>query len=104
MRFAGKSRLGFYPLPLSEAQRVRSFLSFPASRQRSTPVSAEVIQLAGETYEEQAGWCQQKKQVRLDGGGPSVQPDAESVALHTQRLAQNPDARNVRMQFIASGH
>ena len=29
MRFVGKSRLGFYPLPLSEAQRIRSFLSFP---------------------------------------------------------------------------
>ncbi len=29
MRFAGKSRLGFYPLPLSEARRIRSFLLFP---------------------------------------------------------------------------
>ncbi len=29
MRFQGKSRLGFYPLPLSEAQRVRKFLLFP---------------------------------------------------------------------------
>ena len=29
MRFEGKSRLGFYPLPLSEAQRIRSFLQFP---------------------------------------------------------------------------
>jgi hypothetical protein len=29
MRFLGKSRLGFYPLPLSEAQRIRRFLSFP---------------------------------------------------------------------------
>lgn len=29
MRFSGKSRLGFYPLPLSEAQRIRRFLSFP---------------------------------------------------------------------------
>ena len=29
MRFQGKSRLGFYPLPLSEAQRIRSFLWFP---------------------------------------------------------------------------
>ena len=29
MRFQGKSRLGFYPLPLSEAQRIRGFLLFP---------------------------------------------------------------------------
>ena len=29
MRFQGKSRLGFYPLPLSEAQRIRSFIQFP---------------------------------------------------------------------------
>ena len=29
MRFQGKSRLGFYPLPLSEAQRIRKFLLFP---------------------------------------------------------------------------
>ena len=30
MRFQGKSRLGFYPLPLSEAQRIRRFLLFPS--------------------------------------------------------------------------
>ena len=29
MRFLGKSRLGFYPLPFSEAQRIRRFLLFP---------------------------------------------------------------------------
>jgi hypothetical protein len=29
MRFAGKSRLGFYALPLSEAQRIRNFFQFP---------------------------------------------------------------------------
>jgi len=29
VRFQGKSRLGFYPLPLSEAQRIRGFLCFP---------------------------------------------------------------------------
>ena len=29
MRFQGKSRLGFYPLPFSEAQRIRQFLWFP---------------------------------------------------------------------------
>src|SRR5450759_3018035 len=28
LRFQGKSRLGFYPLPLSEAQRIRRFLLF----------------------------------------------------------------------------
>ena len=31
MRFQGKSRLGFYPLPLSEAQRIRNFLQFPSA-------------------------------------------------------------------------
>jgi SAM-dependent methyltransferase len=35
LRFVGKSRLGFYPLPLSEAQRIRRFLLFP-----DTPSSA----------------------------------------------------------------
>jgi 16S rRNA G966 N2-methylase RsmD len=29
LRFQGKSRLGFFPLPLSEAQRIRRFLWFP---------------------------------------------------------------------------
>jgi hypothetical protein len=29
LRFGGKARLGFYPLPLSEAQRIRKFLLFP---------------------------------------------------------------------------
>jgi hypothetical protein len=29
LRFQGKSRLGFYPLPLSETQRIRRFLLFP---------------------------------------------------------------------------
>ncbi len=29
MRFQGKSRLGFYPLPLSQAERIRRFLWFP---------------------------------------------------------------------------
>jgi SAM-dependent methyltransferase len=29
VRFSGKSHLGFYPLPLSEAQSIRRFLSFP---------------------------------------------------------------------------
>ena len=29
MRFEGKSRLGFYPLPFSEAERIRKFLLFP---------------------------------------------------------------------------
>ena len=29
MRFQGKGRLGFYPLPLPEAQRIRRFLCFP---------------------------------------------------------------------------
>ena len=29
MRFQGKVRLGFFPLPLSEAQRLRQFLRFP---------------------------------------------------------------------------
>lgn len=29
LRFESKSRLGFYPPPLSEAQRIRRFLLFP---------------------------------------------------------------------------
>jgi Uncharacterised methyltransferase family (DUF6094) len=29
MRFTGKSRLGFYPLPICEARQIRKFLLFP---------------------------------------------------------------------------
>jgi len=29
MRFAGRERLGFYPLPIAEAKRIRTFLQFP---------------------------------------------------------------------------
>jgi hypothetical protein len=37
VRFEGKSRLGFYPLPLSESQRIRRLLHFPINRRlRST--------------------------------------------------------------------
>ena len=37
MRFVGKSRLGFYPLPSSEAQRIRRFLFFPDSSSAIDP-------------------------------------------------------------------
>ena len=37
MRFQGKGRLGFFPLPLSEAQRIRSFLMFPDSSSAIDP-------------------------------------------------------------------
>jgi len=37
LRFQGKSRLGFYPLPLSEAQRIRGFLLFPDSSSAIDP-------------------------------------------------------------------
>ncbi len=29
MRLAGRQRLGFYPLPIAEARRIRTFLQFP---------------------------------------------------------------------------
>ena len=31
MRFVGKNKMGFYPLPLSEAHRIRKFLQFPGT-------------------------------------------------------------------------
>jgi len=31
LRFQGKARLGFYPLPLSESHRIRKFLQFPGT-------------------------------------------------------------------------
>lgn len=31
MRLAGKQKLGYFPLPLAEAERIRHFLNFPAS-------------------------------------------------------------------------
>ena len=37
MRFQGKSRLGFYPLPSSEAERIRRFLFFPDSSSAIDP-------------------------------------------------------------------
>ncbi len=37
MRFQGKSRLGFYPLPLCEAERIRRFLLFPGSSSAIDP-------------------------------------------------------------------
>ena len=48
MRFQGRSRLGFYPLPLSEAERIRSFLCFPDASSAIDPcvgdgVAFEVI-------------------------------------------------------------
>jgi hypothetical protein len=37
LRFEGKSRLGFYPLPLSEARRIRKFLQFPGTSSAIDP-------------------------------------------------------------------
>jgi SAM-dependent methyltransferase len=37
LSFVGKSRLAFYPLPLSEAQRIRRFLLFPESSSAIDP-------------------------------------------------------------------
>jgi hypothetical protein len=31
MRVAGKQKLGYFPLPLAEAERIRRFLKFPIS-------------------------------------------------------------------------
>jgi hypothetical protein len=31
MRLAGKQKLGYFPLPLAEAERIRRFLQFPLS-------------------------------------------------------------------------
>ena len=31
MRLAGKQKLGYFPLPLAEAERIRRFLAFPVS-------------------------------------------------------------------------
>ena len=43
MRFQGKSRLGFYPLPLSEAQRIRSFLQFPDASSAIDPCAGDGV-------------------------------------------------------------
>ena len=55
MRFQGKSRLGFYPLPFSEAQRIRKFLLFPESSSALDPcvgdgVAFEVITNGAEVF------------------------------------------------------
>jgi hypothetical protein len=43
LRFGGKARLGFYPLPLSEAQRIRRFLIFPDSSSAIDPCVGDGI-------------------------------------------------------------
>jgi 16S rRNA G966 N2-methylase RsmD len=43
LRFQGKSRLGFYPLPLSEAQRIRRFLSFPDASSAIDPCAGDGV-------------------------------------------------------------
>jgi len=43
LRFQGKSRLGFYPLALCEAQRIRSFLLFPGSSSVIDPCAGDGI-------------------------------------------------------------
>ena len=41
LRFVGKNKMGFYPLPLSEAQRIRRFIQFPGTPSSAmTPVLA----------------------------------------------------------------
>jgi hypothetical protein len=55
LRFVGKSRLGFYPLPMSEAQRIRRFLMFPDSSSAIDPcvgdgVAFEAITSGAEVY------------------------------------------------------
>ena len=41
MRWSGRLKMGYFPLPLSEAQRIRKFLHFQGTRHlRSTPVLA----------------------------------------------------------------
>lgn len=53
MRFQGKSRLGFYPLPLSEAERLRSFLNFPDASSAIDPCVGDGV--AFETIASGAG-------------------------------------------------
>ena len=43
MRFQGKSRLGFYPLPMSETLRIRRFLFFPDSSSAIDPCVGDGI-------------------------------------------------------------
>ena len=38
MRLAGKQKLGYFPLPLAEAERIRRFLQFPLSGDRKSVV------------------------------------------------------------------
>jgi SAM-dependent methyltransferase len=45
LRFVGKSRLGFYPLPLSEAQRIRRFLFLPQSSSAIDPCVGDGVAL-----------------------------------------------------------
>lgn len=60
MRFVGKSRLGFYPLPLSGAQRIRSFLFESPDQQKARlgpKPPQDLDEVATETVTLEERWC-----------------------------------------------
>jgi hypothetical protein len=54
MRFQGKSRLGFFPLPMSEALRIRRFFVFPDSSSAIDPCVGDGIAFEAITSDAEA--------------------------------------------------
>jgi 16S rRNA G966 N2-methylase RsmD len=93
LRFQGKSRLGFYPLPLSEAQRIRSFLQFPNASSAIDPcvgdgvafeaitIGAKVLRYGIELDAYRAEQAQERISNVVQGNTLEVQCQVESFGL-----------------------
>jgi hypothetical protein len=94
LRFQGKSRLGFYPLPFSEAQRIRKFLQFPGAPSSALDPcvgdgaafevitsGAEVLRYGIELDSYRAEQSKQRIQNVIQGNALEVQCAVESFGL-----------------------
>jgi hypothetical protein len=118
LRFSGKARLGFYPLPLSEAQRIRRFLVFPDSSSAIDPCvgdgvafeaitsNANVLRYGIELDTYRAEQARERIPNMLQGNTLEVQCAVESFAL----LYLNPpydwalgpaDSRRTEQAFLS---
>jgi hypothetical protein len=122
LRFQGKSRLGFYPLPLSEAQRIRRFLRFPDAPSSAIDpsvgdgvafevitIGAEVIRYGIELDAFRAEQAKQRIPNIVQGNALEVQCPVECFGL----LYLNPpydwtlgpaDSRRTEQSFLIHTH
>jgi hypothetical protein len=95
-RLVGKSRLGFYPLPLSEAERIRKFLMFPDSSSAIDPCvgdgvafeaitsKAHLISVLGGDSDVGAIWAAVVDQDHVTVEAPGTDPLTASLAEGAQ--------------------